>query len=260
MRSRSLLLCFALTFTTACGSSRLEDLKGLNVSVVRGIYLADPKMLLVSLSYDKDEDDTGCFSGGGGIHATFNGRPIVVDQGGMADGWFDLGECEAPWMSIATLPEDETLPESVLEIFDSSRRIRVKLTELFAPEWKLVLQEPSDGVLRPGGEVVLSWQPSTYSLEFPTQCTSGVCGGPLAIFSYPNFTTTRMVSNDSMSVSGKTLRLRVPSNMETGPAYLSVSADGYLRSLVTECTGAENCYTTLRGPGTSSKINVTIAP
>jgi hypothetical protein len=259
MRSRSLLLCFALTFTTACGSSRLEDLKGLKVSVVRGIYATDPNMLLVSLSYDKDEDDTGCFSGGG-IRATFNGRPIVVDPGGMADGWFDLGECESPWMSIATIPEDATLPESVLEIFDSSRRIRVKVTELFVPEWKLVLQEPSDGVLRPGGEVVLSWQPSTYSLHLPTPCTSGACGGPLAIFSYPSSTATRMVSNDGMSVSGKTLRLRVPSNMWAGPAYLSVSADGYLHPLVTECTGAENCYTTRVGPGTSSKIDVTIAP
>ncbi len=172
--------------------------------------------------------------------AFFNDVPVpLVEAGHWDDAWTLMPKADTcrPTYFLAT--EDEVPPNvsddvTRVRVTEGATTLHAEVQHLCMPR-SFAMSSPAGGILRPGDEVELEWQPGTDEL-FPERI----------ILKTPSSSHDLARHGDgTLRVEGNRLRFRVPqlSNVTAGAAELIVRNDSreFYRPHVTRCEGFTEC-------------------
>jgi hypothetical protein len=245
----SLLLMMVLG---GCGPVALEDMKA------PAVWVAAPGRFGGELLINLGEAGDDCPDLSTQARASFNDVEVpMMNAGQWVDGSF-LGPSAHCAPTLFRLEKDAMAPvlgdgPTRVSITEGTKTFHAEVQALCAPR-RFTVSSPADGVLRPGDEVELEWQPATDELLVETiRVVTPVFTEPVA-----------HRGDGSLRVEGNRMRFRMPelgARVE-GPAELVLNSgeEGPYRHSVTRCEGFVQCDFVCWFPELQRSIQVTLQP
>lgn len=163
------------------------------------------------------------------LAADANGQMVYLQAGTGATP--DGGPCTLPKFR-GPLPQGAA-QDLVLQLTDSSGAAKLTATAVFGGR-TLKLNAATAGTLHAGEEATVEWLPAQFAVLAGTT--------PLLALRAPTLNEGG-AQMEVLSVTGSTLRFRVPSGLAAGSYKLAL--DGSARPTITACEGAKRCELTL---------------
>jgi hypothetical protein len=163
------------------------------------------------------------------LAADANGSMVYLQAGtGAAP---DAGLCTLPKFR-GPLPQGSA-PDLALQLSDLSGAAKLTATAVFGGR-TLKLTSATAGTLHAGEEATVEWLPAQFTVLEGTT--------PLLALRAPTLNEGG-AQMEVLSVTGATMRFRVPSGLAAGSYKLAL--DGSARPAITKCEGAKSCELTL---------------
>jgi hypothetical protein len=230
-----------------CGGLSLDEMKAPGLLVQVGSSdddFMEPYITLREIRENKDGEATqegDCPELSGGARAFINDVEVPLQSpGGWSSGSFmgPAAHCSPTVFQAGetALPVPGAEAVTRVHITEGDQTFIAETRGLCAPR-SLAMRAPADGVLRPGQEVELEWQPATDVLlvQRVTLYTGAGSAYPVSL------------QSETLQIEGNRMRFRVPQFLratDVGAATLRLSADGdsdlYLPGLM-RCEGFAEC-------------------
>ncbi|QRN94488.1 hypothetical protein JRI60_35950 [Archangium violaceum] len=237
-----------------CGPVTLEDMKA------PILWVATPpatgpgsKELLITLK----EGGEDCPNLSNQMRAYFNDVEVPMSHAGQwSNGSIIMGPGPRCFSTLfraegnglpSTLGDDVTR----IHITEGGKTLHAEIQGLCAPR-RVTVRSPASGVLRPGDEVELEWQPATDEVL--------VQGVTLATSTSAH--DVARLSDGTLQVEGNRLRFRLPqltgAREGTAELRLTSGSEGDYRHRVTRCEGFVQCHFECRYPQVQRTVQVTL--